>query len=160
MAAAASESRQIIIVDGGDRKVCEATDAASICELRGLEAKIHDLSENIGYLEKKLLSADDDDERRAAWLALQAAEPELEQVNEAKRKLESCVTDQLYSQAVEWQAEAHLLPDKSAFEKNFKELFAKLSCLQKVVLARLLGWGGTAIVGAAREITVRPEYLH
>lgn len=70
------------------------------------------------------------------------------------------MTDQLYYQAVDWQAKAHYLSDKSAFEENFKELFAKLSCLQKVVLARLLGWGGTATVGAAREITVRPEYLH
>jgi hypothetical protein len=66
----------------------------------------------------------------------------------------------MYSQAVDWQVKARYSSDKSAFEKNFKELFAKLSCLQKVVLARLLGWGGTATVGATIEITVRPEYLH
>lgn len=95
-----------------------------------------------------------------AQLAWVEACKNLEQAKKELSHHESCVNDQLYSQAVDWQAKARYSSDKSAFEKKFKELFAGLSCLQKVVLARLLGWGGTAIVGAAREITVRPEYLH
>ncbi|NBQ70407.1 MAG: hypothetical protein EBU46_16875 [Nitrosomonadaceae bacterium] len=155
MAAAASAHQRITIVDGGIKSDCDATEA-SIRELWALEAKINDCLENEEKLGEIAHSVADN----CAQLAWVKACQDLEQARNEKSNLESCVNDNMYSQVVDWQAKAHYSSDKSAFEKKFKELFARLSCLQKVVLARLLGWGGTAIVGATIEITVRPEYLH
>lgn len=146
----------IIFVDGDIKIVCEAPQAARIRELEALDSKIYDLTKREDKLGEIANSGTPDNCARRAW---EQAGEELAQARQSQSAITSCLEDKTWGQAAEWLAQAHLSPDKSAFEKNFEVLFAKLSCLQKVVLARRLGWYRTAIVGAAVEITVRPRYL-